>query len=963
MADATPDAAAPLRILVSGDLAVDHHFYKGERPTPTARGNRGVRHVPEVGGAHGLLLLLQALDAEAGRAFAGDCALRAAAEKRAADAATAASRSEAEARAAGAKAAHEASQPVRQPVPCTFFGGIEPPDCHGPQAVHHAFAIWQPYPFDRDRPDKEKVWRTNLKLGYGHEPISPDAGAVFTPRPTSFDGTPDLLVLDDAGFLFRNIEHAKCWHLPQPGAAEPPQPGATLPRQPGAAVPRQPGAGMPWILLKLSDPIAQGDLWRALMRSKKPMPSLADRLVCLVSVEDLRKETVRITPGVSWEKTLEDLSDELRGPALAPIARCRHLVVVFGGDAVLWIDRDSRRKTAHFCFMPSAVEGDFAAGFDGESIGYLTAMAASLAYGLSQVAAGDEPDLAPWMEAGLRAMRDLLRNGHGPVVTGPDLPTGYPVDRLAKVILQPGSGDLAQAVITWPCPPKPRDGRPWMIVEASQRPLGTTELPTLVGLAGEVVRRGRAAYGRLPHANFGKFITAERTEIEMLRGIRRLMVAYKRVLKTSEKPLSIGVFGPPGAGKSFAVREIATDIFGKEAWLEFNLSQFANSIDLNGALHQVRDKVLDGLIPVVFWDEFDARGFHWLQYLLAPLQDGRFQDGPLTHSVGRSVFLFAGGTSRCWDDFGRARETKKDEEDQLKLLKVPDFKSRLDAFYDVSGPNPRLKVDDKGNPVMSGDEPCIDESDIGYTLRRALLIRGQLRLEPNAQLGIDADLLRALLLVPRYRHGARSLEKLVKSLAAAPGEPLRRSALPSPALLGMYVDAGEFNRLLDAGRAFAEDHAPEEMAPRFHAGYRKTARANGWTIQPHIDLPFEKLDVALKDDNIAAARRIPAVLALAGLGIEPVSGGSKSAAPDPRTLEAHLRHNLERLAEAEHDGWWDFRRRNGWTEGSPRDDTRRVHPLMVPYAQLSKEAKDLDRDTIMKYGSRLAEAGYRIVWL
>ena len=36
---------------------------------------------------------------------------------------------------------------------------------------------------------------------------------------------------------------------------------------------------------------------------------------------------------------------------------------------------------------------------------------------------------------------------------------------------------------------------------------------------------------------------------------------------------------------------------------------------------------------------------------------------------------------------------------------------------------------------------------------------------------------------------------------------------------------------------------------------------------------------------------------------------------------------------------------------------------MVPYAQLSKEAKDLDRDTIMKYGSRLAEAGYRIVWL
>ena len=138
----------------------------------------------------------------------------------------------------------------------------------------------------------------------------------------------------------------------------------------------------------------------------------------------------------------------------------------------------------------------------------------------------------------------------------------------------------------------------------------------------------------MPYASFGKLFTADRDEIEALRNIQRLMQEYENS-QTETKPLSIAVFGPPGAGKSFGIRQIAeTALRGKKSFLEFNLSQFENGSDLIGAFHQVRDKVLEGGTPIVFWDEFDSQNYRWLQYLLAPMQDGKFQEGQITHPIG-----------------------------------------------------------------------------------------------------------------------------------------------------------------------------------------------------------------------------------------------------------------------------------------------------------------------------------------
>jgi hypothetical protein len=44
----------------------------------------------------------------------------------------------------------------------------------------------------------------------------------------------------------------------------------------------------------------------------------------------------------------------------------------------------------------------------------------------------------------------------------------------------------------------------------------------------------------------------------------------------------------------------------------------------------------------------------WLRYFLAPIQDGTFQEGQITHPLGRAIFVFARGTSITMEAFSQA---------------------------------------------------------------------------------------------------------------------------------------------------------------------------------------------------------------------------------------------------------------------------------------------------------------------
>ena len=168
----------------------------------------------------------------------------------------------------------------------------------------------------------------------------------------------------------------------------------------------------------------------------------------------------------------------------------------------------------------------------------------------------------------------------------------------------------------------------------------------------------------------------------------------------------------------------------------------------------------------------------------------------------------------------------------------------------------------------------------------------------------------------------------------------------------MHVDVTEFTRLM----------LGEEVAAAIHETWRELARQHGWSMQPHLARPYAALAEADKDDNRAAALRIADVLALAGLGLRRASDGDEPAIPEAE-WQAALDQHLEAMAEAEHDGWMAHKARNGWRYDAVRDDALKLHPCMLPYADLEEKEKDKDRDSIRHYPAFAARTNHRIVRL
>lgn len=871
-------AATEKNVLVSGDVIVDHHLYKGSRPTPDAPQRLGTRVCRRKGGAWLLYRMLETI-AKADSSTQGQPA--------ADDAASAA-------------AQPPPGSPVAFGLDTAAFGSL-PSHLHG-------YAIWQPCPAADG--SKQNVWRMTEPLGYGNPPA--ESGRLLSATAAANDQPAKIVVLDDAALGFRFADARASWP-------------ATLRNDAAESV--------EWIVLKMSSPLAQGDLWRTLV-AREP---LRDKLVTIVSINDVRRQEVRIVRGLSWERTAQDLVRELEGnPALSGLLECRHLIVAFWSEGALHVQRtaDGGRRY-RLLFDSGHLEGQWSRQIAGRSVGYMSALTVAVTRELMMAA--DAPDFERSIQGGLSAMRVLSLAGHGPVASDePGLPLELFVEELRRPRFHFAAADVP-----------PEGGHsPWTLIAAAQ-PQPRSGAEPLYGPAHGVALAGAKALANIPYARFGQLFTVDRDEIESLRTVERLVRDYIDN-DPGEQPLCLAVFGQPGSGKSFSVKQIAKALLGKApAILEFNLSQFRGPEELTGAFHQVRDAVLKGQTPFVFWDEFDSREYLWLQYLLAPMQDGQFHEDQMTHPIGKCIFIFAGGTSYDFAHFG-PRSGDEAGLKKFRACKGPDFVSRLGGYLNVLGPNPRALYDEDAGDWVD------DPSDICFPVRRALFLRVLLKHFGDERLEIDRGVLSVFLEVGRLKHGARSMEKLLKlATQQAGGTCIRRSDLPPAALMDLHVDSAEFLGIVNRNLPL-QSHA-EALAPAVHEFYLDLSRKEGWTMT--YGMPFSELPDEMKQDNRAAAARIPLVLELAGLYVVPDPDHSGTA---PEVTEV-IRQNLEPLAEAEHNGWMEHRRDNGWQYAEKRDDAARRHPAMLPYDQLTEADKGKDRNQVRNYPSILAKAGYKIV--
>lgn len=474
-------------------------------------------------------------------------------------------------------------------------------------------------------------------------------------------------------------------------------------------------------------------------------------------------------------------------------------------------------------------------------------------------------------------------------------------------------------------------------------------------LARQVVTHGPAkALASCPVQHFDSLLAFERTEQETLRSV--LQAVDERLNAVNQGPTSIGITGPAGAGKKFTASSLATHISAGRTVhkLKYN-ARLLKPQDFIAACHRIRDHATGGNLTIVTFENFETilePGHALLDDFLVVMRDGIFTDRGNVHNLGVPLMFFvinSDGNADADEPFPPPTPTSPRHADLATRKPTLDLSILMDYLHGlvrVTGPN-------QNGP-----------NDRTYSVRRAIMLRHILKekhpnLEIDGKMNIEESVLHALLLVPRYKHGLRSLEKIISTSRLSGRKKFDVSALPPEEQIQLHVEGKVFMGYLRAPKlqpALRERLAEGmfEVYKRRRVDMCKTDEERKALDSDRSMRDWDELAPELKESTRAQADDIPRKLRAVGcfmLNEERTEPLIKI----PRFSE----QELDMLSEMEHERFNAERLQRQWRMG-PRNSKQRTTPFLVPWRDLTQEWKDVDRVMVECVPRILEKAGWHI---
>jgi hypothetical protein len=517
--------------------------------------------------------------------------------------------------------------------------------------------------------------------------------------------------------------------------------------------------------------------------------SLQGDKVIIVKGDILRSNGSSISRSLSWEKTATETVWQITQNRLLRdnLMYAQIVFIPFGLEGAVLIDRSKKSRTEkwenNLWFSPSYMEGDIQKNHPG----YVPEAFEALVYGLIQnIESGLNKDMA-LLESISYNIEKHLEVAIRVHICGYRLTTESSLNLNYDYVID--SSNESQ-----PNTPNfkfyseniPDHERNWSIAfRAVNKDLSQSEKYDV--LSG-IIKNGPEIAIECPMLKIGNLITIDRSEIESYSNIRNLLRDYI-TKKNPGKPLSLAVFGQPGSGKSFGVKEIAKNLLREQAkFLEYNLSQFSETSmsALLTVFHDIQDETLNGNLPLVFFDEFDSSELDWLKYFLMPMEDGCFVENGTQHPLGKCIFIFAGGTNHTFKQL--AKKCDGIEKEKYVAKKLTDFLSRLKGYIDILGINQL----DQSNQL-----------DQNVLFRRAVILSNMIK---QMKYDLSEDVLNALLYTKEYKHGVRSMKAIIEMSRLSINKQLKLSDLPPHEQLKLHVDPWDFESKLENRISWEECH-------------------------------------------------------------------------------------------------------------------------------------------------------------